>query len=381
MLSWTAPDKEEQIVDRDLFSGFMEALQMFSEELGTPIRQLQLADMILYIRTYGDFSIRLLVEDKIAKEEVEQIFEELARVTVPLLPQVEMDPDALSNVAIFEQQYRPVLAPLIDHPLEDLAESHPLQVTPASKIALVGLAQAGKTTIKRQFLERWPMDVVKRTAPTLGLNVTRQSLDFLEEKLHVFDFGGQERVRQEHLTKEHAWKNISALIYIVDIQDPSTFTDARSYFNEVWELIKTQNVQLPTLAVFFHKYDPQKRGQLPANVSKCLWQFRDLSANASFHLTSIHDASSHAALIKTLYFALPEVMLKKLLEEGFLHHFKNNLLPCYAKLIETEVEVLPETVRQEVHEGRSGGGGRTVYPSRKLGSRFCSASTNPKPRN
>lgn len=351
VISWTAPARTEEIVDSDLFSGFMEALQMFSEELGAPIRQLQLADLFLYIRTYGDYSIRLLVDTKLAQEYLERFFDDLARLTMRLLPEIDEDPKSEGNLAHFTRHYLPVLAPLIEQVPSAVVDPRPIWAPAQDKIALVGLGQAGKTTIKRQFLERWPAETIKHTAPTLGIDVTNQSLDFLEEQIRIFDFGGQEGVRQQHLARRRAWEHVSTLIFVVDLQDADRLPEAASYFEQVWALVTEANEKPPHLAFFLHKYDPRLHDALAPSLARALFQFNAHAPTASFHLTSVLDTSSSVALIRTLYFSLPAAMIKKLLEEGFLYHFKNDLLPCYASLLHESTAPIPEAIREEARKG------------------------------
>ena len=65
------PEKSQEVtIDPALVSGFMEAIQMYSESMGTPIRLIKLSNSMLYIRTYGDFTLRLLLEDKMKEEEI-----------------------------------------------------------------------------------------------------------------------------------------------------------------------------------------------------------------------------------------------------------------------------------------------------------------------
>lgn len=46
------PEKSQEVTtDPALVSGFMDAMQMYSESMGAPIRQIQLSNSMLYIRT------------------------------------------------------------------------------------------------------------------------------------------------------------------------------------------------------------------------------------------------------------------------------------------------------------------------------------------
>ena len=56
--SYKTEKYKQVMVDTQLLSGFMEALQLLSETIGSPLQQIQLANLMLYVSTYGNFSLR-----------------------------------------------------------------------------------------------------------------------------------------------------------------------------------------------------------------------------------------------------------------------------------------------------------------------------------
>ncbi len=323
----------------------MEALQLLSEEIGTPIQQIQFGSNFLYIRTFGDFSIRLMLEEKLEPKVLDIIFNDLSRETFQIFPTLKgglvIPPD------VVEKLFVPLLKPLIQNvpttPLHTTFEEIPLP-----KMAIVGLASVGKTTIKNMFLEKMPATLASKTSPTLGVDVSRKFSDFLASKMFVADFGGQKMLRTQHLGQTNLWQDISILIFVIDAQDMGSLPEAKKYLDDVWQIIGKVNPKKPALSIFLHKYDKSKRKKMTKNVSKCIVAFKDYLGFASLFLTTIDDGSSNLALIQSLYFALPDLMLKRLLEQEFLSHFESDVLPRFSKLVPFTSKSIASDLRAEL---------------------------------
>ncbi len=338
--------QKQDAIDPDLFSGMMEALQLLSEEIGTPIQQIQFGSTFLYIRTFGDFTIRLLLEEKLENKVLDSIFNDLSKDAFQIFPTLKaglvIPPD------VVEKLFVPHLKPL----LQNVTDAAPLHTTfeeiPLPKMAIVGLASVGKTSIKNMFLEKMPATMAAKTSPTLGVDVSRKFSDFLSSKMFVADFGGQKMLRTQHLMQTNLWQDISILIYVVDAQDIGSLPEAKKYLDDVWQLICKVNPKKPALSIFLHKYDKQKRKKMAKNVSKCIAAFRDYMGFASIFLTTIDDGSSNLALIQSLYFALPDIMLRRLLEQEFLSHFESDVLPRFSKLVPAGSKNIPADLKAEL---------------------------------
>lgn len=123
------------------------------------------------------------------------------------------------------------------------AEVPPREETAAIKLFVFGLDRAGKTSIMKHmqsgaFLE---------TQPTTRANIIR--LLFNQMQLVCFDMAGQKRFR-------NSWnmflKNPSALIFVVDITDPSRFEESAVELNRVLE---SPHAGSAPLLVFANKFD------------------------------------------------------------------------------------------------------------------------------
>ncbi|GAB4309135.1 MAG: hypothetical protein Kow0069_08030 [Promethearchaeota archaeon] len=373
--TYCPPGGKSGLVDSDLFSGFLEAVQLMSQELGTPVREIMFADLVLYVQTFGDFTLRLLLNDKLDGDYKESLFSKLAKQAMSLLG--ELRTGEVAPPEVVETSFGPLLADLLepaDAPVQGVlvsgapdgstgepsAAKSPAQssgpapktpTTPAGKVALVGLAAAGKTTIANLFFERLPSDVARRTTPTMGVRVSKGHVDALAQKLAVWDFGGQGGFRRQYLLQKAKWRGLDALVHVVDLQDPDTFGESAAYLRDVWNVVKEVNARLPVLSVFLHKYDPALRGskETARLVARALDHFRDFAGEAAFHLTTVEDASCYAALLSTLLFSLPELAIKRIVEEAFLDHFTDDVLPHFVKLATSAGDADLDELVRDVH--------------------------------
>jgi len=351
------PEKsQEVIIDPALVSGFMEAIQMYSESMGTPIRQIQLSNSMLYIRTYGDFTLRLLLEEKMKEEEIDRYFEDISIETIPLVDEFQRK-GQIANKDAYQKKLSVILAPLIQDPLTESKIQNLTENQVVTKISVAGLANAGKTSIKNMFFENWSTDEASKTIPTKGVETSLKFLEFLKERVIIFDFGGQAAYRKQHLEQENSWTEISLLIFVVDIQNPSSFKIAKEYLAEILEIVSRVSTGKPKISIFLHKCDKKfsieglDRTNLKNNINKFLLTFKEYLERVNLHLTTIADSSSNIALIKSLYFSLPDVIIKRLLEDEFIDHFENNILPQYSMLIGngSSKEVFQE-LRDDIHK-------------------------------
>lgn len=316
--------------DPQLIAGFMMAIQSFSETIQNPIRQIQFANMMLYIRTYGDFGLQLLFEEQLDTKKVEHYFGTLSKLVYPLLENQKRG--EYPNKEIFQEKLFPVLNQLLDNPLDGTELEDLATRKKPTKIAIVGLGQAGKTSLKNLFFEKWTKDMIQEIKPTIGVETKPKFLEFLKQQVLIMDFGGQQVFRQKYLIETKRWEDLSVLIFVIDIQDIGSFESASEYLSDIWNVVKKVNTKDPKLSIFLHKCDRNIRKGLNENIKRCMSYLTDFVSFASFHLTTIEDNSGFLAIIKTLYFSLPEVLVRRLLEDKFLLFFEEEVLPKYTYL-------------------------------------------------
>lgn len=162
------------LMDPHLVTGFMDAIQMFSEAMDAPVQQMQLAGMILYIRTYGNFTLRLLVDGKLTDDETEQDFEQLSKETYIILASADQRSRRLLSNETFEARLLPIFKPLLHDPVAEIKPKDHLIEEPVPKIALAGLAKAGNTSIQNLFFENWTEEMARDTKPTISVDISRK---------------------------------------------------------------------------------------------------------------------------------------------------------------------------------------------------------------
>jgi small GTP-binding protein len=120
------------------------------------------------------------------------------------------------------------------------------------KIAIVGLAAAGKTSLIKTLQRSY--HIGDSLAPTR--NVERTNFTLFGKEGNIWDFGGQEQYRNTYLSKpERFFAEIRYLFFVIDIQDSAHFPDAIDYFNAVYENAHSLSKEL-IVCVIFHKVDP-----------------------------------------------------------------------------------------------------------------------------
>eukprot|EP00921_Rhytidocystis_pertsovi_P000384 GHVQ01000757.1.p1 GENE.GHVQ01000757.1~~GHVQ01000757.1.p1 ORF type:complete len:186 (+),score=18.73 GHVQ01000757.1:435-992(+) len=111
------------------------------------------------------------------------------------------------------------------------------------RILMLGLDNAGKTTIVKQFLG----EDVTSISPTLGFNIS--SVAFKQYNLNIWDVGGQKSLRSY-------WRNYfeetEGLVWVVDSTDRNRLNDCRM---ELHRLMKEERLSGASLLIFVNKQD------------------------------------------------------------------------------------------------------------------------------
>ncbi|XP_036322908.1 ADP-ribosylation factor-like protein 3 [Rhagoletis pomonella] len=112
-----------------------------------------------------------------------------------------------------------------------------------ARILLLGLDNAGKTTILKQLAS----EEISTVTPTAGFNIKSVAADGF--KLNVWDIGGQWKIRPY-------WKNYFAntdvLIYVIDCTDRERLSETG---RELFELLMDNRLKQVPLLVFANKQD------------------------------------------------------------------------------------------------------------------------------
>lgn len=323
----------EKMVDSEAISGIFDAVKQSSIFTDERIRKIQFSNMILYFKSYDEFTLQLLVDEAILEQDLTRYFQQLSNEINIFIATSVLDSSTLEQES-FYLKMKKIISPLLQDPFLRIAETLQgvIEQETFPKIVLVGLSQAGKSSIKYRFFEGWSNNLAKQTKPTVGVDYSQIFQEFLLHKFLVMDLGGQSQYRQLYLSQADLWEEISAFIFVIDIQDPNTFEAAEEYLADTWKVVSAVNDKLPKLSLFLHKHDPDKRKSLSENIGKCLKVFEKFLEFSNIYFTSIEDSSSNIALIKALYVSMPDIVLMRMLKKEFLFHFEQGISPQFSSV-------------------------------------------------
>ncbi|UYP43769.1 hypothetical protein NEF87_000054 [Candidatus Lokiarchaeum ossiferum] len=168
------------------------------------------------------------------------------------------------------------------------------ELNSVQKIAILGLANAGKTSLVKTIL--YEFEALMVLAPTKG--VDRSDISFLGRQLVIWDFGGQERYRNNYLRQPQKYfRGIKYLYYIIDVQESAKIRQSMAYFLKSLEIAYQFNPNLK-IYLFFHKYDTkyEDKSRLIRNeqefIQGTLPTIQSLDITPSIFHTSIYNPFS-----------------------------------------------------------------------------------------
>ena len=112
-----------------------------------------------------------------------------------------------------------------------------------SKILMVGLDNAGKTTV----LYKLKLGEVVTTIPTIGFNV--ETVEYKNISFTVWDVGGQTKIRP---LWQHYFVNTDAVIFVVDSSDSERLEEAKE---ELDSILNDDRIENASILVFSNKVD------------------------------------------------------------------------------------------------------------------------------
>jgi small GTP-binding protein len=123
-----------------------------------------------------------------------------------------------------------------------------------SKIAVLGLNNAGKTSILENLSGKVKIGEIVDLEPTIGVDVRKIESENFD--LVIWDFGGQTEHRYDYLqSPEEYFLQIDLLIFVVDMQDTERFDESIDYFKQILDIILYLN-EKPYFLILLHKSDP-----------------------------------------------------------------------------------------------------------------------------
>lgn len=112
-----------------------------------------------------------------------------------------------------------------------------------AKLLVLGLDNAGKTTLLRQLTKEDP----EGTEPTQGFNVKTILHDGF--KLNVWDIGGQKKIREYWV---NYYDNVNGIVFVIDSSDEGRVKECKETFNY---LMSEEKLEKVPILVFANKQD------------------------------------------------------------------------------------------------------------------------------
>jgi len=123
-----------------------------------------------------------------------------------------------------------------------------------NKILIMGLDNSGKTSIILSLRKNTNLLSFFGLKPTQGLNVENFEVD--DQIFNIWDFGGQEKYRNEYMEKwEKYSKDIDRIIYVIDVQDKDRYDSSLQYLEYIVKSLE-KDEKKPDFSIFIHKLDP-----------------------------------------------------------------------------------------------------------------------------
>lgn len=135
------------------------------------------------------------------------------------------------------------------------------------KIAILGLPNAGKTSIIKTILARF--QELEGLTPTKS--VDRTKVNFLGRALIIWDFGGQSRFTRNYFRNpEKYFQAIEYVYYVIDSQDEAKLQESQEYFLKIFEVVSEFNDDVK-FSLVFHKRDPKYDGKVDFSLVERLF--------------------------------------------------------------------------------------------------------------
>ncbi len=157
----------------------------------------------------------------------------------------------------------------------------------ASKIALLGLAAAGKTS----YLEALQQEFRALYDIRATVGVDRNKIRILGSDLYIYDYGGQQIYREDYLKNPDRYlSQIDLMLYFVDAQDMENLDSSIEYYKNLFNLPEIQSIDPDKIFIFIHKMDPEIKSdpRIRSRVKKIKENF-DAIKKAQYFETSIND--------------------------------------------------------------------------------------------
>ncbi|MBD3226710.1 MAG: hypothetical protein GF329_00855 [Candidatus Lokiarchaeota archaeon] len=132
------------------------------------------------------------------------------------------------------------------------------ETTGPIKVLILGLREAGKTTIIKHVLEGKEFDELTNIPATEGVDTPSYKYRGLVE-VNVFDCGGQEQFLKSYYSESMIGTIFGGrtriLFWVVDSSDPSSLEESKQEFSKAFSAVREYSEIYPLVYVLVHKYD------------------------------------------------------------------------------------------------------------------------------
>ncbi|MHA1397825.1 MAG: ADP-ribosylation factor-like protein [Candidatus Heimdallarchaeaceae archaeon] len=175
-----------------------------------------------------------------------------------------------------------------------------------SKVAILGLSQSGKTSIRQVIFEGFAPEATSQNPATVRIN--RKLFNMAGSSINLFDVGGQSNYLNEVFQQyqERTFSDVKAVIFVVDVSDAANVMRSKYYFDLTVENVKKISSSAK-IYVFAHKMDvvPINKRNVVLQSIKDIFEI-DQIENSEIHGTSIYEDSLWNAMQNVLALIFPK---------------------------------------------------------------------------
>ncbi len=133
------------------------------------------------------------------------------------------------------------------------------KVTAGAKIIMVGIDNAGKTSLSIALKHRGALSLLFQKlyalTPTRGL--LRSKIEVFGMDVHMHELGGQNIYREDYLSNpQQYFVGTDIIIFVIDVQAKERFEESFEYLKQITNVTNSLKLKVPW-KIFFHKSDPE----------------------------------------------------------------------------------------------------------------------------
>ncbi|MHA1406320.1 MAG: ADP-ribosylation factor-like protein [Candidatus Heimdallarchaeaceae archaeon] len=132
------------------------------------------------------------------------------------------------------------------------------KVTSGAKIVMVGIDNAGKTSLSIALKHRGALSLLFQKlyalTPTRGL--LRSKIEVFGMDIYIHELGGQSIYREDYLANpQQYFIGTDIILFVLDVQAKDRYEESFEYLKQIVNITNTLKLKVPW-KIFFHKSDP-----------------------------------------------------------------------------------------------------------------------------